>query len=52
MGFRFSIRQNMGSGTPGTILLYSSNGGNNWIQQPSNSYTVNNIQMINSTWRI
>ncbi|MEZ4823996.1 MAG: YCF48-related protein [Ignavibacteria bacterium] len=39
-------------GTPGTILLYSSNGGNNWIQQPSNSYTVNNIQMINSTWRI
>jgi len=37
------------AGTPGTIL-YSSNGGNNWTQQPSNSsYSVNNIQMLNST---
>ncbi|HMQ69432.1 MAG TPA: YCF48-related protein [Ignavibacteria bacterium] len=35
-------------GTPGTIL-YSSNGGNNWSEQPSNSsYTVNNIQFLNS----
>ncbi|MCB0727710.1 MAG: hypothetical protein KDD00_09615 [Ignavibacteriae bacterium] len=35
-------------GTPGTIL-YSSNGGSNWTEQPSNSsYTTNNIQFLNS----
>ncbi|HMQ70303.1 MAG TPA: YCF48-related protein [Ignavibacteria bacterium] len=38
------------AGSRNGIMLYSSNGGNNWSEQPtSDPYTINNIQMLNST---